>query len=443
MSQIIEVLDFLEIRTPEDARETVGILSTEAISKLNTSILEATEYDLSHLPRPREISSRFRFVASSSVRAELGCGAISCQLRKLQSLMRFAALYADEVFIPLPGVRSRGCEHGHRRALLHDLMLLTELRPVIEAGIVRPYVPALCRRCSEKKASDLGLLEAAELLAAEYSDKFEIHALGGTETAVDVRIVGPEDFLEGGSITCHLHHVPEWYPSEYKRRLRKAEPLPSSAGIKQHLRYLFTSVARDALYQMLCSKIAGASLTHLVGRQGEVEYLDLLHTKPTHSDILNVNAARLVHHIPLLECVPISKVIKLRNSYRDAFVLYRGAIDKIVEDHLQGGGELSESAAREIRADVLEPRLAKLRIEAAVYTRAQRNRTIVKAGSVGALLALGIVGGVLPAGWSDLFRAIGAFSVARDIIETAAESGQATAVQTNELYFLLRAQGIH
>src|SRR5438874_5209294 len=47
------------------------------------------------------IPSDFSFQASASIRAANGCSELTCRLRKLDFLARYAALYASELTLPL------------------------------------------------------------------------------------------------------------------------------------------------------------------------------------------------------------------------------------------------------------------------------------------------------------------------------------------------------
>jgi hypothetical protein len=66
------------------------------------------------------------------------CADWACRKRRLDELIRFAALYADQILIPDPfwDFDLRVDDPWTRRSLLDDLAGLGELRPLMEAGIV-------------------------------------------------------------------------------------------------------------------------------------------------------------------------------------------------------------------------------------------------------------------------------------------------------------------
>jgi hypothetical protein len=220
--------------------------------------------------------------------------------------------------------------------------------------------------------------------------------------------------------------------------------LKSSEGSSEYIKRFFTSIARDAVYQLLCSNSIGFGLTHLIGRKGEVEYLSLFKLEQEADARTAALTEKFLHEIPLLSDVPIASVLKLRNQKRDAFITYRDTLNKLISEHLERGGGLSHEDASNLYADVLAPRISRLRIEANNFRKSQRIRASVKLLTSGALVGLGVVGGVLPSQLADLIRVIGGISVFKDIVECASESLSSPAsVQTNDLYFLLRLQSAH
>jgi len=64
--------------------------------------------------------SPFNCLASSSIRGDSGCSNPSCRAAKLDLLSQFAAMYADQVFLPVP-LRSPG-ESGTNAGIRNGLI---------------------------------------------------------------------------------------------------------------------------------------------------------------------------------------------------------------------------------------------------------------------------------------------------------------------------------
>lgn len=106
---------------------------------------------------------------------------------------------------------------------------------------------------------------------------------------------------------------------------------------------------------------------------------------------------------------------------------------------MRSGKRIGDAEAKDIYLDVLKPQLQGLEAHANNSRRALLKKAALKVASSSALLAFGIFGGVLPAGLTELFKAVGGFSVAKDVAETiGAIERNPTEIRNHNLYFLLR-----
>ena len=99
--------------------------------------------------RPAELSP-FSTLASASLRADSGCSMQRCRTQKLGILARYAAMYADEVFLPvwLTNPDSTVSLSAQRDEICRTAFSVLELRPLVERGLVRPVLP-VAHYCSE------------------------------------------------------------------------------------------------------------------------------------------------------------------------------------------------------------------------------------------------------------------------------------------------------
>jgi hypothetical protein len=131
--EILEREGFLN----EDDSEHVWNLATSKAGNLYEALyseLRSHQYDGMDEPK-----SPFTFVASANMRAAIGCQNPPCVRQKLEFLAHYASLYCDRVFLPLPLLGSRPRSTPEQKAALQEsIRALGILRPVIEAGLVRP-----------------------------------------------------------------------------------------------------------------------------------------------------------------------------------------------------------------------------------------------------------------------------------------------------------------
>jgi hypothetical protein len=117
--------------------------------------------------------SSFNFLASSSFRGERCCSHPNCRMKKAPQLFEFAALYADQLFLPFdPG------HDGDRGLLLEGcLRMAYHTSSLIDAGIVKPSVGSLhlCEECRAKlMGAETQLGEKVKKLQREHVHEFTV-----------------------------------------------------------------------------------------------------------------------------------------------------------------------------------------------------------------------------------------------------------------------------
>jgi hypothetical protein len=442
VSQVSEILDHYGL-VPLDGGAKVDTISNAKVNEISEAIRQAVRYDVDNRPQGSPSSLEpFRFLAGSSVRGDSGCSRPECRLEKVKAFVRYAALYCDEVYVPLHLSSSHGDDNA-RHHLKNCVLTLNASRSLIEAGILRPIIPSVCRSCFETAPAFISVREAADKLAGQHLEEFKIYARGLLDGKAVIRTEGPTDFLEHGTLMTIFGRMPEWYPEESRKgftELPTEVPLDrSQISSSGQVHRIFREIAMDVIAQILYSKRMHCGLTYLMGRPGEVEFLS--QTKQGREEALRTAAIaeKLSHEVPVFAEAPIESIIELRMQDRDAFVMYRDAVKRIIRDHLVGGGGVTAEDARQLYGDVLAPRLAKLRVESQAYRRSLRRKSLLKAGASTALLTIGVVSGVLPTQIADIVKAVGGFSVAKEIVESVFAVKETSAdVRSDDLYFLLR-----
>jgi len=399
----------------------------------------------SRVDRARPSLDDANFLPSSSLRGASGCSHWDCRLPKIRTLVRYAALYSDNALVPVE-VRFQEKHTDHsaeildRLSLASDILGIMEMRPLIEAGIIT-MVPKQLRFCkehwNEAVPEHRKIIRTAKQMANRNASHFSV-----TYTAPDsplgpagIDTVGPEKYLDHGSIHTVLESPPPWLR---KRRFRGPQRL-SLATVEREglvLRF-FLEMANDVFLQTYFGSAFNAR--YVTDSEGEAEFLKLLHRGDELAMQTAALCARLVHTVPLLTDVPIDTILKLRRDEPEAFQSYRSAVTGIVKTYVAAGKSVSDSEAREIYLDVLKPELDALQAKAKNVRSAQLKKGLLKVAASSALIGLGVYSGVLPAHVVDLVKTIGGFSVAKDLAETLGEiQKNPTEVRNHNLYFLLR-----
>ena len=405
-------------------------------------LLETALPDAESEPKPDPLDV-FNFLASSGLRGDSGCSQLPCQIGKLQTLSRFAALYADRVVFPVDFLIFDPADPDDRFRFFRSVNALNYLRPLIEADIIQlaPASTCVCKACLLEQGVDLKRIESgAGSFWRQNADRFSViyrPPAGHEPPKLDVS--GPPGFLPHGGLEIDL---PE--PLEYvakRTRLIDGYPGVIVPGRKVAERNLLSEIVFSAFEtDLIAQQIYGVQFgaTYLTDSPGEAEFFGGLKTR----DEAIANAARfcghLAHTVPLLSDVPIRKVLQIRAQEPEAFIRYRSALNDIVREHIRPGIFLGADEASELYHDVLRPRIAKLKSEATARERSSRRKAAAKVVCSFAAVTLGVVNGLLPAELAKLFLAVGGVSLLKDIGEALADiQRKPSEVRNNDLYFLL------
>jgi hypothetical protein len=440
MNKIIETLDRHGLTTLDSAWATLERMPLRKIVALASEITDAIIHEDSRFHTgTASWADPFSFLASASVRADAGCVALDCRERRLTFLARYSALYCDYVAVPF-GFHLYP-ELGVARAredFLERLVTIIELRPVIEAQVVRLFLQTRCNHCMQMLPAGEAVAKIAKRLAAEHFKRFTATYLPH-RSKPGFRIEGPIEYVEHGALVQTYDELPERLPNSLRCLNEDAEAarLSIRALRNSHLiEDIFETIAVDVIHQ----QIEGAlrPLNYLMGRRGEAEFLSKL--SPDHELERRTAAlcAHLTHAIPRLMDVPLSSVLAIRQREHQSFLDYRNTIRSIISEHLQRGGEVSNADARQIYLDVLRPRLDKLKSETENERRRNRRNAVISVGVPAALLSIGIVGGVLPPEIAGLLKISGTVGLVNEGLKGfLAAVTTPTSTRNNSLYFLL------
>jgi hypothetical protein len=104
----------------------------------------------------------------------------------------------------------------------------------------------------------------------------------------------------------------------------------------------------------------------------------------------------MTHVLPLLDDLPLARLLKLRREERDSFARYRLAVGRILNEVAQKKKRIGKREVRELFQEQVEPELAKMRSELHHERRRQLRRIVGGVGAMAASLALGAYGKIAP-----------------------------------------------
>lgn len=403
---------------------------------------------------------RERSVFAQSASLSLGggrqyCSNLDCRKKRINELSQFALLYCDRVYInnfladhiPHPGGERWEDEDEFHQEFTNDLIILNEMRPLVEKGIIVPFTPPLnyCPHCLA--AHSLGHDADARLKALEkhlqqrFAKELATYELFKSNDTYFLGIRGPETLFDHGVQAYSFRVLPE--PLHDMPRLvhkvNTGEIVSLSKTVQRKLGYhyrLAQLVLENVAFELTASQSLNTSF--LTERPLHIEALTVL----SESDRIqqrNLTAQRhLTSFVPFLEGVPLKDLMKLREKEEEAFVLYRQALNEAIDEYKEQE-KFTARDAQALYSDVITPKLAMLDSK----VKSARKKLLKDTGLnifawVGAI-SFGIYAGFIPSNLVTAAEALGLTKVVAELIKLTLDRTDVTKdVRSEDMYFLWR-----
>ncbi|MDP2181900.1 MAG: hypothetical protein Q8K99_04940 [Actinomycetota bacterium] len=385
------------------------------------------------------------------------CRSTECRIGRLDKLAQFAALYSDRVYMHnFIADHQRPAHHGEldsleerRYWLLEDLQVLRRAVPLIEAGLIAPITAPedVCNSCISVGAFGTGADERFERERSRLVGRFF------NEVSVAVRyedpqwvldVAGPEDLLEHGGLIQVSDEPPKALTQTPRllERARRGEWVTLSDTAKKKVGlhvYLADTVLGSVLFEMAAAQVLRTS--YLNDADLHVSVLAAVSGDKELTKRNELVQEHLTSLVPFLADVPPDTVVKLREREGEAFVAYRQALNRAVDDVRSRKTDFTESDARSIYSDVIQPELVGI-------DRAIRNARRTLSRDLGrsivgwsAAIGFGMYTGLLPAQLAVAAKALGLTKVLADGVTAAGGliSGEA-AVRNEDMFFLWKVR---
>lgn len=401
---------------------------------------------------------RERSVFAQSASLSLGggrqyCSNLDCRKERISELAQFALLYCDRVYIsnfltdhiPHPGGTAWEDEDEFHQEFTNDLIILNEIRPLVEKGIIVPFTPPLnyCPHCLA--AHSLGHDADARLKALEkhlrqrFAQELTACELFKFNEGYFVGLRGPETLLDHGGQGFSYRVLPEPLRDmpRLMHKVNAGEVVSLSKSVRRKLGYhqrLAGRVLRNVAFELTAAQSLNTSF--LTERPLHIEALAML----SESDRIqrrNLTALRhLTSFVPFLDGVPLKSLMRLREKEEEAFVLYRQALNEAIDEYKKQE-ELTARDAQALYSDVIAPKLAMLDSK----VKSAKKKLLKDAGLnifawVGAI-SFGIYAGFVPSNLITAAEALGLTKVVAELIKLTLDGTDVTEdIRREDMYFL-------
>ena len=443
-SNILYLIDAAHLNSEERIVRAIHEWPLARLTEIRGQLWELLKANSDSAVSPTDVTDPFDFVASASMRGEDGCFAWDCRLQKARTLARYGALYARRLLIPIrlgiyPGEMET--ESALRYGLAGTLMSILVYRPLVENGIAFLSAGALqlCKDHFDEAVPVHPKVEAVSnaLFRKEFR-RFKV-SLDHARGSPDVLVEGPEEYLQHGKLWFGAFN---WLSDTSRSKAREKNALPikvTQAVRSAAVRGVFRRFAYDVTIHQFYTLPSNA--TYLTDMAGEARVLALLNSTQEERMRDAMLMKHLLHSVPLLSDVPIAKVLKFRTEEPEAFIQYRTAVAKILRECSNSKCFNSERDVKNIYRDILEPELARLKIQAREIRRMGIKKATVKSAASFIAVGLGVYGGLLPSDLAGMLKVAGGVGLLSQIGEAVGlierNPGE---IKNHNLYFLLRME---
>jgi hypothetical protein len=380
-------------------------------------------------------------IASSSLSGgENPCSGVDCRVKSAAEGARFAALYAEQVWIrhPFESISHHDVDdYEYVTAATAAIATMLEWKPLLLAGIAAHLAPVCASCAAEQVASDKLLKTPIDDLGLDLIDELALSAEATVtrdefgELVVEMRL--PSKYT-GHKV---LVHGPS---GESRKRLarflgkRGSRKVPGKGPMVVHaFASVWRSAVDEAVVQAMYRGLSGASYVSNLP-------FDLELASKASADQPDVEHAERVvralkHSVPIVEDVPLSTVLRLREEDKGSFHLYRKRVAALRSE--LGDEKRLREAGEQLRSEFVA-------LETQIIARQKslwggvRDQVKIATGTVGAGIGAWLANILTPT-VSGVIAAAGGLSLVHKLTSEALSVRRATPAElAHPLYFLWR-----
>lgn len=394
-------------------------------------------------------NENFSFIVNSALSGGMHpCAAFECRMTKIDQLVSFASLYADEVYIqsPFENLYLRGEQKFRvleRNEILAGIHTYLYLKPLIGAGILK-YASVnvgFCLHHLEEIAKPLSeSIRKKEDRLYEVLEKFLIERCKVTFDYVEgnkrkpfFEITGPNELIEHGKVYFHAFEpLSELYLSFMGNGVPyvlKTDEVKSS-GV---LAMVIDPIINDLSTQEWHSALNGTS--YLCDSKTQIKVASKINSHAYAANSAAFEGA-MKHYLPAIYTNDVSAILRLRNKEEEAFAVYRDRLNKIMSETKMW----SEDEVSRVFRDQVLPEINIINKKVSDWKASTRESIAEKVLFGAGAASFGLYGGMLPSTMGEMVAAIGgASAVAGTLMDYNKSLKEKTEARKNDFYFLWQA----
>jgi hypothetical protein len=421
-NKVIEYFEFLARKglCPEEAQNTVQKWSSSQIA----DFFEANDAHSPYVAPEVDNSSLFDFIATQSLGGgRFPCWGLSCRRKKVDQLARFAVLYADSVAVPFP-FRNAPEEHwdaeSTRQDILDDLVLVYQLRPLLEAGLIGFYpiydaIAVCAHHKHELEEIRNRLKHAARIAIKPYLEEIKVVVnRNGNQTYIDYE--GPEKIIEHRKARLTVD-------AKYGQLIKKTKV--------DHLLEYLGPILDDIFLQNRLRRVSC-----LTNRELDLELIRNLHQSPENEASRHLFDG-LTHSLPFVQQISLENLLTLREKEGESFQVYRDSLSNALKTYsLSNAGQ-----SRQLFQDIIQPELNRIDLTVKNSRKLLNQKTSIDLLIGAGFLTVGLSNGLFSPTAREMLAAIGGYEFVKTTMAELTEIARdPISVRDNNFYFLWKVR---
>ena len=382
------------------------------------------------------------------------CHSLECRLNKVNKLAQFAALYSDKVYINnfFHGYEPHSFKEQKKDQIILDftdeLIIFSYLLPLLEAGKVQLVTfQGICPHCLSLKALDQNAKAEYERASKELQRKYykELsYSLIYEEDTFKLTAHGPEILLPHGILYHHYENLKDLInmaPSlaEKVKTIGEVKLTPSEVKKIKAGKVFSQPIINSIAFELGGSHFLKTS--YLCDSDLEVAFIRALSSDPIARRRTALMMNYLTCLVPFIDSVDISSLIRLRQHEQEAFILFRAALTKAIDEYKSHGHAFTERDAQAVYADIIQPRLATLDAKIRAAKRSFFKEGVRKVLSWAGSISVGIYTGIFTASPLAGAAAFGVTKAGAELLESGmAKSDVKETIKQDDMYFLWKVR---
>jgi hypothetical protein len=346
---------------------------------------------------------------------ELDCHHHECQIRQADRLFARVLLYFDEIVVAGPQAHTfvDDLKEGHDESALlslkeHAISLLYLRSAGVEDMLRFVQKPAACALHYKQHAEEAGILEVVERADALVEDLRD----RGT-----IRDVEPHD--------DHWHYRfdhPGIEHTNWGAIATKAGGAPTDRDVAE-------AVLAQYVAHLVSDLSAAQQLRLPLGAEVAI-HSSTLEQRPVAPAIDDVAFSL---QLPVLEEVPVSEIVRIRNDELESFYNLRNALTLAIQERISSGFDSNE-IAESIAQDVIAPELARIAARLSVAQRTLSRKSTASVGLGTLVTVVGLLVGV------PIVAGAGLAAIGTSLPAIHKYFDDKGAVELSDMYFLWKLQ---